>query len=672
MAKPSLTSLSNKKKAKMPADILPMLATLVDEAPSQEEEWLYEIKWDGFRTLAYLDKGKVELRSRNNKVFNEKFYPIHAALEKLKLNAVFDGETVVLNDKGLPDFSALQLWRSEADGELVYYVFDILWYEGYDLMSVPLSERKELLKQVLSSAGMVRRSETLEGSPEELFGIVDQMGLEGLIAKKATSIYKPDMRSKEWLKIKMQRHQEAVIGGFTRNEGSPKKFSALLLGIYEGKELLPITPVGTGFNAKMQTEIMEKLQPLITSKCPFPFVPDFNKPSRFRPNPPRAEVTWVKPKLVAEIAYQTIASDGSYRHPSFKGLRPDKDPKDVVHEEAQHTKEVIDKEHKLVKGKVLSAPRKRERKTLLNPTDESQVRNVNGHDLKFTSLSKLYWPKDKVTKRDLINYYYQVAPYILPYLKSRPQTLNRFPNGIDKDSFYQKDVKGKVPGWMETFDYYSYTDQREKEFLLINNEATLLYAANLGCIEMNPWSSRTDKPDNPDFCIIDLDPDTNPFSQVIETAQVTKEVLDAIGVPSWCKTSGSTGLHIYIPLGAKYTYEDSKEFGRALAKIIHRQLPKFTSIERNTKDRKGKLYIDFLQNRPQATVAAAYSLRPKPGATISMPLEWREVKKGLAMKDFNIRNAIDRLKETGDIFKGVLGKGIDMGKALKKLESEIG
>lgn len=668
MSKDILKSISGKKKAKLPENILPMLATLVDEAPSQEEEWLYEIKWDGFRTLAYLDKGKVELRSRNNKVFNDKFYPIYETLKKLKVNAIFDGETVVLNDKGFPDFSALQLWRSEADGELVYYVFDILWYNGYDLMNVPLLERKELLKQVLTGTGMIRRSEILEGTPEELSEVVNKMGLEGMIAKRASSTYKPDIRSREWLKIKMQRQQEAVIGGFTRNEGTPKKFSALLLGIYENGVLMPITPVGTGFNAKMQTEIMEKLKPLITSKCPFPFVPDFNKPSRFRPDPPRAEVTWVKPKLVAEINYRTIASDGSFRHPSFKGLRPDKDPKSVMIEEPLHTKEILNKEHTLVQKKVLSTPKKRERKTLLNPTDESQVRNVNGHDLKFTNLSKLYWPKDKVTKRDLINYYYQVAPYILPYLKDRPQTLNRFPNGIDKDSFYQKDVKGKVPEWMETFDYYSYTDQREKEFLLINNEATLLYAANLGCIEMNPWSSKTDKPDNPDFCIIDLDPDKNPFEQVIETAQVTKKVLDAIDVPSWCKTSGSTGLHIYIPLGAKYTYEDSKEFGRALAKIIHRQLPKFTSIERNTKDRKGKLYIDFLQNRPQATVAAAYSLRPKPGATVSMPLEWSEVKKGLTMKDFTIRNAVDRLKETGDIFKGVLGKGIDMAKALKKME----
>lgn len=662
-----LSQVKKKKKTKMPSDIKPMLATLVDE-PFHDENWFYELKWDGFRALAYISKGNAEIRSRNNKVFNNKFYPIHNELKKWKVNAVVDGEIVVVNEKGLPDFGALQTWRSEADGELVYYIFDILWYEGYDLMEVPLRERRKILQQVVPAEGMIRHSESFDASGTDLFDLADELGLEGLIAKKGDSVYKPDVRSKEWLKIKTQKHQEVVIGGYTKNEGTPKLFSALLPGIYENGELVPVTPVGTGFNKKMQEEIIEKLKLLITSKCPFNEVPDYNKPSRFRPNPPRAEVVWVKPKLVAEITYRTVAHDGSYRHPSFKGLRPDKDPKEVVRETAESTVKVIDEENALIKKKLISGRGKRERKTVLNPIDETQVRNINGHDLKFTNLSKVFWPKGKITKRDMINYYYQVAPYMLPHLNNRPQTLNRFPNGIDKESFYQKDVKGKVPEWMKTFRYYSYTDQREKEFLVITDEATLLYVANLGCIEINPWLSRAESPDHPDFCIIDLDPDRTTFKQVIDAACVTKEVLDAIGVPSWCKTSGSTGLHIYIPLGAKYTYEESKEFGRAIAKAIHAQIPGFTSIERKTKDRRGKMYIDFLQNRPQATVAAPYSLRPKPGATVSMPLHWEEVKKGLAIKDFTIHNAVARVREQGDIFQGVLGKGIDMQKALDKLK----
>jgi len=255
-------------------------------------------------------------------------------------------------------------------------------------------------------------------------------------------------------------------------------------------------------------------------------------------------------------------------------------------------------------------------------------------------------------------------------MKDRPQTLNRFPNGIHGPSFYQKDVTDKVPSWIEKYGYFSEGDPTQKNFLVCMDEASLLYIASLGCIEMNPWSSRTKKPDHPDWCIIDLDPDKkNTFDQVIEAARVTNKVLDAIGVDSYCKTSGSTGLHVYIPLGAKYTYEDSKEFARAVVTNVQHQLPEFTTLERKISDRKGKMYLDFLQNRPQATVAAPYSLRPKLGASVSMPLEWKEVKKGLKIKDFNIKNAIPRLRETGDLFKGVLGKAINMKKALKALES---
>jgi len=268
----------------------------------------------------------------------------------------------------------------------------------------------------------------------------------------------------------------------------------------------------------------------------------------------------------------------------------------------------------------------------------------------------------------MLNYYYQVLPYMLPYMKDRPQTLNRFPNGIAGFSFYQKDVTGKVPSWIKTHRYFSEGDKREKHFMVCTNEASLLYIASLGCIEMNPWSSRSQTPDHPDWCVIDLDPDkSTKFEQVIKAAQVTKEVLDALSIPGYCKTSGSTGLHIYIPLGAKYEYEDSKEFARALVKIVQKQLPKFTTMERKLSDRKGKMYLDFLQNRPQATLAGPYSLRPKPGAPVSMPLEWDEVKNGLAIKNFTIKNAISRLKETGDLFKGVLGKGINMEKAMKAL-----
>jgi bifunctional non-homologous end joining protein LigD len=660
--------LKNKKKGKMPENIMPMLATLVN-SPLEEEGWLYEVKWDGFRALAYLNNGNVELRSRNNKNFNDKFYPVFDALKAWKINAVVDGEIIVINEKGLPDFSLLQTWRSEADGQLVYYLFDILWLEGFDLMNVPLEERRNILQKIVPESGFIRVSRNFNVKGKEFFDLADKMGLEGIIAKKADSIYKPEVRSKEWLKIKSVKHQEAIICGYTKNENTSKKFSALFLGIYEHGELIPITPVGTGFNMKMQTEILEKLKPLETSVCPFREVPDYNKPSRFRPHPPRAEVTWVKPELVVEITYRTLSPDGSFRHPSFKGIREDKNAREVVREEAVILPEEEHKENVLVKSKIISAGSKSERKTLLNPSDEMQVRKIGAHNLKLTNLSKIFWSEENISKRDVLNYYYQIVPYMLPYMKDRPQTLNRFPNGIHGKSFYQKDITGKAPDWIDTFHYYSKTDQRDKNFLVCTDEASLLYIASLGCIEMNPWSSRKQSPEHPDWCIIDLDPDKpNTFEQVIETAQVCKRVLDDSNIPCYCKTSGSTGIHIYIPLGAKYSYEESKEFGRAFVKIVHAEIPSFTSLERLTANRKGRIYLDFLQNRPQATVAAPYSLRPKPGAPVSMPLHWEEVKKGLKMLDFNIHNAIARLKEEGDLFKGVLGMGIEMQEAMKRME----
>ncbi len=662
------TSNHKRSLSKFPENIEPMLATLVNE-PFHESGWIYEIKWDGYRALSYINKKNVEIRSRNNKSFNEKFYPVYEALKKWNVNAVVDGEIIVMNEKGAADFSDLQGWRSEADGHLAYYIFDVLWLDGKDLTQLPLNKRREALQKIIpADHSIIRISDTFDAEGNELFKLAEQFGLEGIIAKKEDSVYNPGMRSKEWLKIKTEKRQEAVIVGYTKNEGTSKKFSALLLGLYEGNEFVFIGPVGTGFSTKLQEELLKKMKPLETTKCPFKVVPDYNKPSRFRPNPPKAEVTWVKPQLVCEISYRELTKDGAIRHPSFKGLREDKNAKDITRETETPVTEVMKEEKVLKEKKLLSSPGKKERKTLLNPKEETQTRNINGHDLKFSNLSKIFWPKEKITKRDMLNYYYQIAPFILPYMKDRPQTLYRHPNGIEEKPFYQKDVTGKVPGWIDTFPYFSTTEQKQKHFLVCNDEASLLYIASLGCIEMNPWSSRKQTPDNPDWCIIDLDPDKNTFEQVITAAQVVKQVLDAIDVPCYPKTSGSTGMHIYIPLGAKYDYEASKEFGRVIAKLVHAELPEFTSIERKTSDRKGKMYIDFLQNRPQATVSAPYSIRPKPGATVSMPLHWEEVQHGLQMKDFTIHNAVARAREVGDIFKPVIGNGISIEKALKKVK----
>jgi bifunctional non-homologous end joining protein LigD len=656
-------------KTPMPKDLSPMLATLVDQ-PFDDAGWSYEIKWDGYRALAYCKKGEVELRSRNDKSF-DKYYPVLNALKEWKINALIDGELVVLNDKGESNFNKLQNWRSEADGSLIYYLFDLLWLDGRDLTGLPLSERRNLLQSIVPAEGIIRYSDSFETSGKKFFASAQKLGLEGIMAKRTDSLYVPGARTREWLKIKTSSRQEVVIGGYTRNEGTSKQFSSLLVGVFENGRLQYTGKVGTGFTEEMQRDMMRQFKPLVQKASPFGTTPDVNKPSRFRPDPPAAKAVWLKPVLVGEVAYREMTEDGVMRHPSFQGMREDKDARQVIREKALPVQAAMAEKTATRKSRQRpAAVKSKDRSTLLNPTDESQVRDINGHPLSFTHLSKIFWPKEKYTKRDLLNYYYQVTPYILPYLKERPQSLNRHPNGITGPGFYQKNVSGKVPDWIETFPYHSAQDNEDKEFLVCTDEASLLYMVSLGCIELNPWSSRVQSPDNPDWCIIDLDPDKKtPFEKVIEAAQVTKKILDAAGITSYCKTSGSTGLHIYFPLGSQYTYEESKEFARVIVHRVNDEIPAYTTVERTVSQRKGRMYLDFLQNRPQATIAAPYSVRPKPGATVSAPLHWEEVRKGLTTLDFTIKNMPARLKEMGDLFKPVLGKGIKMEKALKKLNA---
>ena len=685
--------LSRGTRTRMPSGITPMLATLVDR-PFDREGWLYEVKWDGYRTLAYLDRGKVLLRSRNNKSFDEKYYPITRSLEQWNVRAVLDGEIIVLGKNGVSDFSSLQNWRSEADGELVLYLFDVLWFDGYHLMELPLSERRALLATLSFPAANIRISEAFYSGATQFFEVARKLRIEGIMAKRTDSIYVPGKRSRDWLKIKTGNRQEVVIGGFTKNEGTRKTFSSLLVGVFQDGRFIYTGKIGTGFTAARQQELIKQFRPLVTRKTPFDHEPDINKPSRFRPDPPRAEVTWLKPELVCEVTFAELTPDGVMRHPSFEGMRTDKRAADVHLETGAPAGAVIQPpetakppkkkssgtrkqpRHKTEKGERLATTLLKEgppegRRTLLNPTEKSQTRTSGGHSIVFNNLDKIFFPaargRKAVTKRDVINYYYQVAGEMLPYMQDRPQTLIRYPNGINGKSFYQKDVTGKVPAWAKVFPYSSEAGG-DRNFLVCSGEASLLLIASMGGLEMHPWSSRVQHPDHPDWCILDLDPsEKTRFDQVITAAQTIRQLLDQIGVRACCKTSGATGIHIYIPFGARYTYEQSREFGRILATLVHRELRTFTSIERVIKNRDGKMYIDFLQNRPQATLAAPYSLRPRPEATVSMPLHWDEVRGGLKIKDFTIFNAVARIGECGDLFRDVLGRGIDLKKAMRRL-----
>jgi bifunctional non-homologous end joining protein LigD len=657
-----------------------MLTTLVDE-PFDGENWLFEIKWDGYRAIASVINSKVELYSRNNISFKERYTPVTDALKDFENDVVIDGEIVSLDEKGLSRFQYLQNWQKDQQGELVYYVFDLIWIDGYDLTQLPLIERKKILQQIIPESNVIRYSDHVEKNGKEFFDIAKQQGLEGIIAKDKNSSYDFNVRSRNWLKIKTAARQEAVICGFTAPRASRQYFGALILGIYENDKLVYAGHTGSGFNEKLLKETWNKLQPLITDKCPFEVKPKTNMPA-----------TWVKPKLVCEIKFQEWTHDHIMRVPIFMGLRTDKKPTEVKKEKVMEAKTVKKEKTSVKKEAKASVKKTTSQKTTISEdktvrkkssaknnktgewikTEENEKSVIlNGETLKLTNLDKLYWKKENYPKRDLLNYYHDMASYMLPYMKNRPQSLNRHPNGISGMSFFQKNVQGKVPDWIETFAEYSESTKETVHYFVCTNEASLIYLANLGCIEMNPWHSTTRKPDNPDYCLIDLDPHEIGFDKVIESAQAVKKVLDELSIPAWCKTSGATGLHICIPLGAKYSYDQSRQLAELIANLVHHEIPNFTSVERSPSKRRKKVYLDYLQNSKGQTVACVYSARPKPGATVSTPLFWEEVKKGLSPSNFTIKNIFERLKTEGDIFKSVYEKGIDLKKTLETIESVL-
>lgn len=626
-----------------------MLATLTDKAFT-DKNWVFEIKWDGYRAIAEVND-HPRLYSRNGLSFAEKFNVIFNALAQQEHEMIIDGEIVAYNKKGEPDFQTLQHYGETPEAPLVYHVFDLLSLHGNSTKSLTLLERKELLKEALIENEFIKYCDHVEQDGEDFFAAAAQNNLEGIIAKQINSTYVEGRRSADWLKIKHHNIEEVVIGGYTEPRGSRKKFGALILGRYKNNELIYAGHTGTGFDESSLKDVYKKLQPLVTSQCPFRITPKTNMPA-----------TWVQPKLVCNIKFTELTKDHIFRHPVFMGLRIDKPATEVT---IPQNEKSMKKETTTSKSKQTSTSTSSN-----NKKEDERLLKIGRQELKLTNQQKVYWPEQGYTKGDLIAYYENMSKYILPYLKDRPESLNRFPNGIDGDSFYQKDAGDSAPDWVTSVEMFSESNQKNIDYIICNDKATLLYLANLGCIEMNPWNSTVKKPDHPTYIIMDIDPsENNTFDQVIDAALATKTILDKCGAVGYCKTSGSSGLHIYIPLGNKYHYDQAKDFANLLALHVVDLLPDTTTLERNLKKRgKNKIYIDYLQNRRGQTIASAYSLRPKPGATASAPLEWKEVKKGLHPSQFDIISLPKRVTKKGDLFKPVLGKGIDLMKCLKKME----
>ncbi|WP_029033534.1 DNA ligase D [Salinimicrobium terrae] len=621
------------KKLEVTELIKPMLATKAPEI-FNKANWIYELKWDGYRAVANIQKGKVDLYSRNGISFKTKFKEIHEQLKNIPHDVILDGEIVALNEAGMPVFQKLQNYQNEPSGELRFYVFDLLYLNGHNTMDLPLTERKSLLPEIIENVPQVFYCDHVESMGKAFFEQAVEMGMEGVIAKKADSKYSPGTRSDKWLKIKAFESQEALICGYTDSD-TGGAFGSLILGMHRNEELVYIGNCGTGFSDQDKKDLFEKFKPLITEERLF------KKKVNLKGRVP----TWLDPELICEVQFSEWTNSGHMRHPSFKGLRMDKIPREVT------------------KEKTVKVPKQKPSKK-----KEGDSLEIGGISVPISNLDKLYWPESGLRKYDLIEYYLQVADSILPFLKDRPQNLHRHPNGILEEGFYQKDTAGIFPHWLDSTKVFSKHNNREIEYIMCQNEASLIYMANLGCIEINPWNSRVQNLLQPDFTVIDIDPsEKTTFEQVIEVAQVAKEILDKAGIEGYPKTSGSSGIHVYIPLGAKYTYDEARDFTKILCYFIQEHLPALTSMERNVKKRKGKIYLDFLQNRKGQTLAAPYCARPKPGATVSAPLEWKEVKKGLNMKDFTIKTMPSRIEKKPHLFKPVLGKGIDIEKALETL-----
>ena len=616
-----------------------MKAALADRPPSGAD-WLFEVKWDGVRAIAFIDHEEVRLQSRSG-LRCERQYPELAVIphQLAARQAVLDGEIAVLDDKGISRFHLIQPRIANSDPNtiahlvrstpVVYFVFDLLYLDGYDLRNVDLSERRKLLEQVVTPSEVLRVSEAFPAAGQEMLEAARAHGLEGIVAKRAASCYE-SKRSADWQKIKIVTQQEFVIGGFTEPQGDRDHFGALVLGVYEGDELRWVGNVGTGFDQKTLADLRRRLQPLVTAKSPF----------SERPKPDRG-ITWVRPKLVAEVKFSNWTQDDRLRAPVYLGLRTDKDSEDVHPERA----------------------------ALFAPNEKEVTRTIDGRLLKFTNLPKIFYPGEGYTKRDVLNYYAAIADLILPHLQDRPLSLKRYPNGIQGEYFFQKNAAEAFAPWLRTELIASNHTEKPINYVFANDHASLLYLVNLGCIDHNPWMSRSGSLDNPDFVLIDLDPQECPFDLIVDAALLVKRVLDQIGLTGYPKTTGGDGMHIYIPVEPIYSYDETRTFAELIANLVFGQKPElFTTPRSVSKRQKNRVYFDYLQNGKSKTISAPYVLRAYPGAPVATPLEWAEVKHGLHPSQFNLSNVRPRFQEKGDLFQGVLDHPQRLDTALEKLE----
>jgi bifunctional non-homologous end joining protein LigD len=706
----------------LPSKVQPMLATLVQE-PFDDPSWLYEVKWDGYRIIGYSQKNKIWLHSRSNLDYTSKYPALVTAIRNLPHDVVLDGEVVVLNEQGKPDFDQLQNYR--AGDHLIYYVFDLLWIDGFDLTSLRLEERKSILSEIIPDEGLIRYSQHFDQGIS-LFEKIAESELEGIVAKKRESLYRQGQRGREWLKIPTQHKQEFVIGGWIESEKS-RSFRTLLFGAYHNGKLEWIGHAGGGFKESEMPGIKQKLLSLETTKSPFVNKVDTD-----------GEPHWVKPVLVANFKFATYTKSGRIRKPAtFLGFRHDKLPKDVTVDKpsANHgaaSKTVVRPASDLSSSQLSMAAGKRNSRTTISslqvdqpasdhpkeielstrpdtrattstrsgnvsthnrgsttrrknlPTSEDsnwkeveaqkitsrQEFDIEGCTIELTNVDREIW--EGIPKAKLIQYYNEVSQVILPHLQQRPLSLHLKPVNAGAPGLYIKDMEGRQPSCAEVFTVERKHKKNGKrntiDYLVCNNKATLLYVVNLGCIDVNPWTSRTASPMHPDFIVVDLDPSDEDFQKAVETARAAKQVFDELRLKAFPKTSGKTGIHLFIPCTG-FDFEQARQIAANLCDHVHAMVPDITTRKISKEKRGDKLFIDENQNDYTDTLASAYSVRPFHWPCVSTPLEWKELKQGLDQRNFTIDTISGRIEKKGDLFQEVLSTKLasNNSKILKKL-----
>jgi len=624
-------------------DVKHMLAT--PGKPFSSAGWVFELKYDGYRLFAQKRDGVVTLYTRAGLDYTSVFPEIADVVAALPFQRfIIDGEVVVIDDRGLPSFALLQkrgrltrrpdVARAAVELPASLYVFDLLSFDGLDLRALPLTERKAALRGLLPTAGSLRYSEHIETDGEAMFAEAERMGLEGIVGKRAESPYVMK-RSTDWMKVNAAKSDDFIVVGFSPERTGGSGFRALLLAQYRDGELTYAGRVGSGFAQRD----FKAIEPLLHALPPA-------EPSAAA-SPERGDV-WLAGGPVVQVKFKQRTNDGLLRQPVYLRLRDDKRAEECVWPGAAAVDEPV-----------------------VQPPAAAKHADAEPREVPFTNLDKVFWPTDGYTKGDLIKYYEGIAEWLLPYLKDRPMVLTRYPDGIEGKSFFQKDAPTYAPDWLRLETMWSEHSQREIRYFVLDDLPSLLYVVNMGTIPLHVWSSRVAALERPDWCILDLDPKGAPLSDVIKIARYLHELCDDVGLTTFVKTSGSTGIHVLIPLGARYTYEQSRTLAELIARVAVHALPDIATIVRSVSNRKGRVYIDYGQNGHGQLLVSPLCVRPLPGAPVSMPLPWAQINARLTLGRYNVRTAAKWLRKHGDPLLGVLDQSIDMLEALEALALRV-